>query len=128
MKLSPAALESGGWTKDGLERELPLAKLCLPWRAPRAQEPMPLRAIYLLEWGEPRVARLRGFAAVQRFLAAATYRPQLLEPPEELARHWHQCVEIVRRVPVWQLSRPRDWSALDQVMGVLSERLASVQR
>jgi hypothetical protein len=118
IKLSPEALDAGGWSVslEGLRRELPGRKLHIPWEGARTGGPVPLRAIYILRWGEPAVRRMRGMEAVQSFLAAATYRPALLEPASELARHWRMGIEVARRIPIWELTRRRDWSSMDQVM------------
>ena len=117
LKLSGDAIEASGWTTRGLSRELPSSeKFHIPWRGRRAREPLPLRTIYLLEWGSPGASRLTGVAALRRFLRAATYRPGLLEPATALARHWELCADLVRRVPVWELRRPRSWSGLDRTM------------
>ncbi len=123
LKLSVAALATAGRSAAGLRAALPRGKLQLPW-SEGASEPLPLRTIYLLEWGEPSLSRLSGATALRRFVAAATYRPGLLEPTET-ARHWQRCLEIVGRVPVWELRRPRDWEAMDRVMGDLCQRLES---
>jgi hypothetical protein len=76
----------------------------------------PLRAIYLLEWGEVGLARLTGLAALRRFITAATYRGDLLEPMGQTAAHWNRCADLLRNTPVWVLSRPRDWAAMDAMM------------
>jgi hypothetical protein len=121
LKLSREALQAGGWATDGLRRELPDGnKHYLPCEGARGPAPRPLRAIYVLQWGEPAVTRLRGIEAVQRFVVAATYRPQLLESESELARHWLQSLEIARRVPVYELSRRREWSSMDHAMNQLA--------
>jgi hypothetical protein len=85
-----------------------------------------LRAIYLLEWGEPGVARLTGMTALRRLVAAATYRGELVEPMGQAAAHWERCAELAQRVPVYPFTRPRDWAALDAAMGMLIEHWQNV--
>ncbi len=94
-------------------------KVHLPWAGRRATGPVPLQAAYVLNWGEPGVRRLRGIEAVSRFMAAATYRPALLTPAAAMARHWRQCVEVVKRVPVWELNRRRDWASMEPLLASL---------
>jgi hypothetical protein len=123
LKLSEDALAHIGWSAQDLERARPVEKFYLPWTGPRPPGPVELHAIYLLKWGTPSVSRLTGINALRRFVAAATFRPQFLEPADELARHWAACEQIVRQVPVWELVRPRDWTVLDRVMNPVTERL-----
>jgi hypothetical protein len=128
LKLSVAALATAGRSAAGLQAALPRDKYQLPWNRRSASEPLPLplplRTIYLLEWGEPSLSRLSGATALRRFVAAATYRPELLDSTET-ARHWQRCLEIVGRVPIWELRRPRDWQAMDRVMDGLCRHLMS---
>lgn len=116
LKLSPESLGAQGWPRDDGMSELPDGKLHLRPPARRQVGPVPLMGIYLLTWGAPARRRLRGMEAVRRLLGDATYRPQLFAAPESLAAHWRHCLEIVTRVPVWELSRPRDWAELDATM------------
>jgi hypothetical protein len=122
LKLSLAALGTVGRTASGLQPTLPRDKYQLPWDGVRTAEPLPLRAIYLLEWGEQRLLRLSGVTALRRFVVAATYRPELLGEAE-MARHWERCLRIARDVPVWELRRPRDWRAMDHAMAGLTRWL-----
>ena len=118
LKLSHETLDAAGCSAAGLARELPPefgsgAKFYVApaWCGP--SQPLPLRAIYVLEWGRSNTVRLRGMTALRRFLAAATYRPWLLHSPAEQARYWRLGTEVAQRVPVWELTRPREWQALE---------------
>jgi len=130
LKLWRDALGALGLSDEGLERDhFRMDKFHLPWREdletassrkpPCAMPARPVRAIYLLQWGEPGLKRLTGSNALRRLVVAATYRGDLLEPMGQLAAHWERCVELARRVPVWDFSRPRDWSAMDAAMRLL---------
>lgn len=121
LKLSVAALRAGGWSPQGVAREPPDWKYHLPTAGWSGREPLPLRAVYLLQWGDDSVRKLRGISALKRFHAEAVYRPDLV-PAGALERRWQLCVDIVRQVPVWELSRPRGWPELDRAMSDLVRR------
>lgn len=87
--------------------------------------PVALRAIYLLEWGESSIIRLQGYAGLRRLVSAATYRPELLEPLGRLGAYWRQCLELTQRVPVWQLTRPRDFGKMDATVDALIEHISN---
>ena len=73
------------------------------------------------EWGDLRLNRLTGQAALRRFVSAATYRGALLEPMGKMGVYWRQCLELVRCVQVWELRRPRDLAAQEQIVQRLQE-------
>ena len=76
--------------------------------------PVPPRAIYLLAWGDTTISPLSGIVALRRFVAAATYRGELLTAMGCVAAQWRRCSELLRAVSVWEFARPRDWSAMDR--------------
>lgn len=120
LKLWRDALYALGRSDAGLERDhFREDKFHWPLPISSGRQPLPLRAIYLLEWGETAVARLTGVTALRRFVVAATYRGELLEPMGQVAAHWERCVALARRVPIWEFSCPRDWSAMETVIGML---------
>jgi hypothetical protein len=90
----------------------------------RRESPIPLRAVYLLSWGEPEIARLKGLNALYALIQAATYRGELLEPMGLTAAHWHRCASIARTAPIFRLTRPQDWSAASEAKDLV---LASLQ-
>jgi hypothetical protein len=112
LKLSPEAVGVGDLPSEGAETPQPDEKLHVRWAGARATGPLPLRAIYVLAWGNPRVSRFTGREAVEALLGVATYRPQLLDHGSALARHWRQCMSLAQRVPVTELRRPRDWTSM----------------
>jgi hypothetical protein len=122
LKLWQDALDVLEWNNQDLERDhYRHEKFHLALKEDGGRQPLPLRAVYLLEWGDLRLSRLTGQSALQRFVAAATYRGALLEPMGKMGSYWQQCLELVRRVPVWELRRPRDPSAIPQIIQLLEE-------
>jgi hypothetical protein len=119
LKLSAAAVSAGGGSLRELPPQPPDGKHHLPTSGCDSREALPLRGVYLLAWGDPGVRRLRGIEALRRFHSEAVYRPDLV-PAGALERRWQLCTEIVRRVPVWEVSRPRGWSELDDAMSSLA--------
>ena len=118
LKLWREALGALGLSDEGLERDhFRLDKFQLPWHC--AITPLPVRTIYLLEWGEPGLRRLTGVNALRRLIAAATYRGDLLDPMGQVAAHWKRCAEIARLAPVWEFSRPRAWPTMDAALRLL---------
>ena len=121
LKLWNEALAALGWEKEGLERDhVRHEKFHVPLRPNGVPEPVPLRAVHLLEWGDERRERLQGREALRRFVAAATYRPDLIAGPAQVEAQWRLCLELVRQVPVHVLSRPRDFEEGERVARRLS--------
>jgi hypothetical protein len=118
LKLWQGTLDAMGEATLGLPQDLASeAKYHWPVKQHFAGcSPAPLRAIYLLEWGPLGVERLRGSQALRQFVVSATYRADCVEAMGGLAAHWQACAEIVRRVPVFRLSRPKDWSSLEAAL------------
>lgn len=126
FKLWREALCKLGWPGDGLERDhFRIDKYHVPAdereaSLERQMNTLPLRAIYLLAWGEVAVTRLTGLAALRGLIEAATYRGDLLEPMGQLAAHWQRCAVLARCVPIFRFRRPLDWLAMDGAMRRLS--------
>lgn len=133
VKLWRDALDQMGWTVDDLERDhfrmdkfhLRAGQGELHFRAAE-QTLLPLRAIYLLEWGETDLTRLTGATALRRLVQSATYRGELLEPMGRLAEHWQRCAELARRVPIFRFARPRDWQAMEAAMHLLVDHAQNI--
>jgi hypothetical protein len=75
------------------------------WTENRSIEPLPLRAIYILGWGEWKLRQLTGAEALSRFLAAAIYRSELLASMKRSAPYANLCLELLRQVPLWEHTR-----------------------
>lgn len=124
LKLRHDAVDALGRGEDKLEPDhFRTGKLQLP-ATNVARAPVPLHAIYLLDRGEPGIVRLRGRAALSRFVSAATYRPQLLEPLGRIGDYWRECLELTRRVPVWLLTRSRDFGTIEATIDELIEHMS----
>jgi hypothetical protein len=119
LKLWLEALGPLGRDEADLERDhFRQEKYHVPLPGAEKSRPLPLLGIYLLEWGDPGLIRLTGRSALGRLVAGATYRGDLLEPMGRLAAHWERCAELVRRVPVWEFRRPKDWGTLENSMNL----------
>ena len=124
LKLWRESLDALGRGTDGLERDhFRQEKFHWPIETPDSlahAPPLPLRAIYLLDWGdadgECACLRLRGIKALDGFVEAATYRGTILNDMGAAASYWEQCAHIARHVPVFRLTRPRDWAQLPDAM------------
>ena len=120
LKLWQEALIQFGISEKELERDhFRQEKYHVALPAEETRQFLPLTGICLLGWGETRLTRLTGISALRRFVAAATYRGYLLEPMGQIAAHWERCIELVKRVPVWEFQRPKDWSEMERAMNLL---------
>jgi len=117
------ALEALGWNSDQLERDhFRFDKFLLPWTMKPLLDTVPLRAIYLLEWGdEYALERLTGMDALQRFVSAATYRGELLQQMGLSGTYWQSCLDLLQRVPVWELTRQKDLTMMDSIATMLEQ-------
>jgi hypothetical protein len=124
LKLWSDALGQLGWNTERLEPDQSRAgKFHLVEIANTWTQTAPVRGIYLLEWGEFRTSRLSGLAAFRRFLAASTYRPELLASAE---RYSTQSLSLLQRVPLWELRRPLDLAATGETVSLLASHWSGV--
>lgn len=117
------ALEALGWNSDQLERDhFRFDKFLLPWSMKPLLDTLPLRAIYILEWGdENALERLTGMDALQRFVSAATYRGELLQQMGISGTYWQSCLNLLQRVPVWELTRQKDLTMMNGIVTMLEQ-------
>lgn len=121
IKIWRDALAALGWNHTGLERDhFRLDKFHWPVIRKEKLHPLPVRAVYVLEWGDLGISRLTGVRALHRVVEAATYRGELLEPMGQVAAHWDRCARMVQRVPIWEFTRPRHWAAMKASMTLLT--------
>jgi hypothetical protein len=124
LKLWREALEAFRWDLAGLERDhFRTEKFHVPIEMKTGPDSVALRSIYLLEWGDERLTPLEGREALRRFVTTATYRGEMLGAPGQVEAHWRRCFDLVRRVPVSLLCRPRDFAAGERIARRLSESL-----
>lgn len=125
LKLWQEALTALAWQSPILCRDqLRIDKfhLAAPETQQGTQQPrvtLPLRAIYLLEWGELGLEPLTGLEAVHSLISAATYRPEFIRAMGQSASYWEQAIALIHHIPVFRLSRPRDWSMMPTVGALL---------
>ncbi|NJN18495.1 MAG: serine kinase [Oscillochloris sp.] len=85
--------------------------------------PLPLRAIFVLDQGaEPAVEPVPIQEAFFN-LVSHSYALRFLKIAGATAQHFTQCDQLVRRVPVWRLRRPRSLEALPTVVRLIEEQL-----
>lgn len=126
FRLWKDALEALGWNSDRLERDhFRLDKYLLPWSGAQLEQPLPLRAIYLLEWGDDNLQRLNGINALQSFVSAATYRGELLSQMGLAGTYWQSCLQLLQHVPLWELTRQKDLTNMDNIVEMLEQHWAS---
>ena len=120
LKLWAPSLRALGVAARGLRQDL-LEEDKFHWQpaALARPEPLPLRAIYLLEWGDLRQERLTGARALSQFVAASAYRAGQLEAMGLLGWYWQACASLLRRAPVYRLSRPRDWACMPALRALI---------
>lgn len=122
LRLWRDALEIMGLSEHGLERDhFRQDKFISFWHGNIPKSPVPLRGIYLLGWGDLKLRRLSGMSAINSFIRAATYRGNILVQMGMAAAYWQACLELLRSVPVWELQRPKDLAALDEVADLLEK-------
>lgn len=116
LKLWQDALLALNWQDQPLTRDqLRLDKFHLAYAAENSVETLPLRALYVLNWGELSVQRLTGLHAVQSVIEAATYRPEFVEVLGQTALYWECVIKLAGQIPIFRLQRPRDWAAMPTV-------------
>jgi energy-coupling factor transporter ATP-binding protein EcfA2 len=125
FKLRSDALASlqpeAGTSRSGYDSR---AGKTLLWTHNRSVSPLPLRAIYLLNWGEWGQRRLTGSAALRGFLLAGSYRGDLIDSMKRSGAYIQLCMELLRRVPVWELSRLRELMNMDKIVRFITDQSA----
>jgi hypothetical protein len=85
-----------------------------------AKTALPLHRIYVMKWGKLGLRPLLGSEGLRAFLEAATYRGELIALMGRSASHAVQSLELLRRVPFWELSRPRELARIGEVVRLVS--------
>ena len=129
FKLWQDTIDSLGWDNKTMERDhvrydkfhVPLGDEH-PLKYP--MEPIPLSAIYILDWGEWSIKRLYAQDALTRFITAATYRHELIEPMNILGSYWGNCLKVATHVPIFELNRSRNLLIMNQNIDLLKAHWA----
>jgi hypothetical protein len=120
FKLWGESIRALGWESNAFEQETPeVDKFQLPMPGDAIVDPQPLAAVYFMGWGELRLVRLKGAEAVRAFLESATYRPEFLDPLDRRQEFIQSVIQVASRVPVYNLFRPHDLSAMDNTIEML---------
>ncbi|GAA4644287.1 HPr kinase [Pontixanthobacter gangjinensis] len=89
--------------------------------------PVPLSAVFVLEWRDTiAVERLRGSEAVRALADATMYRKEYLELMGKLGEQVVHCARIAAQVPIYRVTRPRDFMLLDEVCDRVSLSLSDL--
>jgi hypothetical protein len=67
---------------------------------------------------------LTGSAALRGFLLAGSYRGDLIDSMKRSGAYIQLCMELLRRVPVWELSRLRELMNMDKIVRFITDQSA----
>lgn len=126
LKLWNSALGALGWAQDALHRDhFEDDRYHLPMTDAASRDlPLPMGGIFVLVWSdEVRLERLRGSVAVTALSEAVMYRKAFLELMGRLSGHVVGCARIAAQVPVWRLTRPRDFGQIDTICRATEEAM-----
>ncbi len=90
-------------------------------------EPLPLKAVYVLGFGDAVEVVPSSPSRTVAELVRHSYLAVLLQLMDALPLHFSQVTQLVRRVPVFELRRPRDLGRLGEVADVVENHLASLR-
>ena len=125
MRLWPEAVVSVGLYPDTLETVYDGSpKRSSPASAGFATEPVPLRTIYLMEYGRQfQIEPIAPAAAVAELLNHS-FVAGILKPTNTAASHFHRCVKLAQSVRIVRLIRRRSIAELDQLAESIEEDFA----
>ena len=128
LKLRAPSIEAFGEKLADLSRwNLDDDSFVLPLSPPHNHRPAPLRCFYVLEDSiSLKVERLPLPEALMS-LMQHSYSMGLL-PDSELGHSFEVCVQLVQDVPLFKLSRPRDFEHLPDVVRLVEEHQNSLAR
>lgn len=117
IKLWRAAIEHLGWRDRVIERDWfreDKFHCTVPEHAAGCP-PLPLAAVVVLEEGETiALTQLAGGEALAALLAGTIYRPEMIEAMGKWGEQAALAARIAGRTPVYRLTRPKDFAALDE--------------
>ena len=91
-----------------------------------APEPMKLSALYVLGEGEEVRLIDLGHAAAFIELTRHTYINRYLRAMDEESKHFHDCRELAKRLPVSTLERPRDFRFINEVCEIVEDHVRTI--
>ncbi|MFZ1744070.1 MAG: hypothetical protein WAT93_14550 [Pontixanthobacter sp.] len=130
VKLWNSALEHFGWQdRDLVQDHFRDQKFHLGLPASTFEtEAVDLAAIFVLGWDtDLSIKRLRGAEAVRALADGTMYRKQYLELMGKLGEQVVHCARIAAQMPVYRLTRPKDFAQLDKTCALITHRLAAMQ-
>lgn len=94
-----------------------------------AQQPLPLKRIYVLGGGKaPQIKPLQPQAAIAHIIGnsyIAMLSGKQFVTSAGSANHLHQCTNLIKNVPIYRLERPRSLSLLPAIAQLVEEDIAS---
>ncbi|WP_336985993.1 hypothetical protein [Altererythrobacter aquiaggeris] len=122
MKLWDGAIDALGWSDKAMEQDhFRDRKFHFRFETAPPRAPVSLHACYVAEWGPPAIIRLTGGQAVQALLQSTMYRSQFLRSLGRLGHYTVEIANLASKIEVYRLSRPRDFSALDDSCVMLED-------
>ena len=90
-------------------------------------EPCPLAGIFALEIGEEiKITQILGneaFVTLTKFFPC----PAQLLQNEALEKHFNQCIQLLKNVPIFKLERPKNFGMLNEVITTIEEQVNSLK-
>ena len=86
-------------------------------------EPIPLQSLYVLSESEGVNLEELGHASAFIEITRHSYLNRYLKALNDESKHFQQCHQLIKRIPVWKLNRPRDFSAMNDVCELLESNL-----
>ncbi len=125
MRLWPEAVTSVGLAPDALENVYDGSpKRSTPASTGFATAPVPLRAIYLMDYGPQfQIDPIPPATAVAELLNHS-FVAGILKPTNTAASHFHRCVKLAQSVRIARLIRRRNIAELDQLAESIEQDLA----
>lgn len=123
-KLWPASVVALGREPSELAQLHPeLEKRALRLREGVQETALPLKQIYVLEEAdEPHIERLSSKEAYMNVFRHQ-YAPRFLGQTGEDIRLFRQCQALAQQIPVYRLSRPKEFSRLPEVLSLLENNV-----
>jgi len=124
MRLWPEAVLSVGLIPDALENVYDGSpKRSSPAAAGFATQPVPLRTIYVMDYGPQVRMELVPPAAAVAELLRHSFVAGILKPTNTAASHFHRCVKLAQSVRIVRLIRRRNMAELDHLAESIEQDL-----